>query len=47
MIQNTDNPDKSKISSSKSPEGNSSYLQFNESTDNDKTKLQTELKITY
>ena len=34
-----------KISNSKSPEGNSSYLQFNESTDNDNTDLQTELKL--
>ena len=33
MIQDMDNPDKSKISNSKSPEGNSSYLQFNESID--------------
>ena len=47
MIQDIDNPDKSKISNSKSQEGNSSYLQFNESTDNDNTDLQTELKITY
>ena len=45
MIQDTDNPDKSIISNSKSPEGNSSYLQFNESTDNGNTELQTELKL--
>ena len=45
MIQDTDNSDKSKISSSNFPEGNSSCLQFNESTDNDNTDLQTELKI--
>ena len=45
MIQDMDNPDKFKISNSKSPEGNSSYLQFNESTDNDNTELQTELKL--
>ena len=43
MIQDTDNPDKSKISNSKSPEGNSSYLQFNESIGNDNTDLQTDL----
>ena len=43
----TENQVKSKIWNSKSPEGNSSYLQFNESTDNDNTDLQTELKITY
>ena len=45
MIQDMDNPDKSKIQNSKSPEGNSSYLQLNKSTDNDKTELQTELKL--
>ena len=41
----TENQVKSKISNSKSPEGNSSYLQFNEYTDNDNTELQTELKL--
>ena len=45
MKQDTDNPVKSKISIPKSPEGNSSYLQFNGSTDNDKTELLTELKL--
>ena len=48
MKQDTDKPDKSKISIPKSPEGNSSYLQFNESTDNDKKELHTDrVKITY
>ena len=45
MIQNTENSDKSIISNSKCLEGNSSYLQFNESTDNDNTEVQTELKL--
>ena len=45
MKQDTENPVKSKISNSKSPEGNSSYLQSNESTDNDKTELQTEINL--
>ena len=40
-----DNPDNSKITNSKSQEGNSSYLQLNESTDNDNTNLPTELKL--
>ena len=35
----------SKISSSKSQEGNSSYLQLNKSTDNDNTELPTEFKL--
>ena len=45
IIQDTDNSDKSKISNSKSPKGNSSYLQFNESIDNENTEVQTELKL--
>ena len=45
MKQDTENPVKSKFSISKSPEGNSSYLQSNESTDNDNTELQTEIKL--
>ena len=45
MKQDTENPVKSKISIPKSPEGISSYLQSNESTDNDYTELQTELKL--
>ena len=45
MIQDMDNPDKSKISNSKSQEGNSSYLQLNKSTDNENTEVQTELKL--
>ena len=47
MIQDMDNPDKSKILNSKSPEGNSSYLQLNESTDNYNTEVQNRVKITY
>ena len=45
MKQDTDNPDKSKISIPKSSKYNSSYLQSNEYTDNDNTELQTELKL--
>ena len=41
----TENQVKSKISNSKSSEGNSYYLKYNESTDNDKKELQTELKL--
>ena len=36
----TENQVKTKISNSNSPEGNSSYLQLNKSTDNDNTELQ-------
>ena len=45
MKQDTDNSDKSKISIPKSPEGNLSYVQINESTDNDKIELQTKIKL--
>ena len=45
MKQDTENPVKSKISIPKSPKGNSSYFQFYESTDNDKTELQTEINL--
>ena len=45
MIQVMDNPDKAKISNSKSQEGNSSYLQLNKSIDNENTEVQTELKL--
>ena len=45
MKQDMNNPDKSKITNLKSPEGNSSYLQLNKSTDNENTELPTELKL--
>ena len=41
MIQDTENSDKSIILNSKSPKGNSSYLQLNKSTDNENTEVQT------
>ena len=44
-LSNTQIPVKSKISNPKSPEGNSSYLKSNKSTDSDNTELQTELKL--
>ena len=45
MKLGTENPIKSKNHNPKSPKGNSSDLQSNESTDNDNTELQTELKL--